>query len=419
LLNGFVSCEDSNADGWISAPEVFNYAKPSTEQIVSSWDNESHPVSYYDMFGGDIPLVQRDPTKALDLPPLVSLSSPQNLVVYSDSVPLTLFVNKPVQSVSYSLDGSANVTIEGSMVLVDLAEGVHSIVVYAIDASGNVGKSRMVHFKKGIPLVARFTWSPIVQKLNQSMIFDASASTFDGGIMEEYRWDFGDGQNANGRIVTHTYTALGTYTVTLTIAESQLWNFEEGEAWVDLEDTGHRQVQVILGGALDFENETFNLKSKDEWIFVYVELPEGYDVHDVNVSTVVFNDTVLAEPGPATMDDHDDDGAPDLMLKFNRTAVSELILSEGLVSGNVTLTATGKLYDGTLFEGSGVIKVRMPGDINCDGKVDVKDVALVSFAFGSYPGHPRWKLIADENEDGKIDVRDVSLIARNFGRTYT
>jgi hypothetical protein len=59
-----------------------------------------------------------------------------------------------------------------------------------------------------------------------------------------------------------------------------------------------------------------------------------------------------------------------------------------------------------------------PGDINGDGKVDMKDVAVAGVAFGSYPGHPRWNSMADENEDGKIDMRDIALIAKNFGKTY-
>jgi parallel beta-helix repeat protein len=59
-----------------------------------------------------------------------------------------------------------------------------------------------------------------------------------------------------------------------------------------------------------------------------------------------------------------------------------------------------------------------PGDINRDGKVDMKDVAIAAMAFGSYAGHPRWNPIADQNEDGKIDMRDIALVAKNFGKTY-
>jgi hypothetical protein len=58
-------------------------------------------------------------------------------------------------------------------------------------------------------------------------------------------------------------------------------------------------------------------------------------------------------------------------------------------------------------------------DVNRDGKVDLRDISLVAIAFGSYPGHPRWNLIADLNQDGKIDLRDIALVAKNFGKTYS
>ena len=59
-----------------------------------------------------------------------------------------------------------------------------------------------------------------------------------------------------------------------------------------------------------------------------------------------------------------------------------------------------------------------PGDVNRDGKVDMKDVAVAATAFGSYAGRPRWNSLADQNEDGKIDLWDIALVAKNFGKTY-
>jgi hypothetical protein len=33
-------------------------------------------------------------------------------------------------------------------------------------------------------------------------------------------------------------------------------------------------------------------------------------------------------------------------------------------------------------------KARMPGDINIDGRVDIRDIAYAAQTFGSYPEHP-------------------------------
>lgn len=70
----------------------------------------------------------------------------------------------------------------------------------------------------------------------------------------------------------------------------------------------------------------------------------------------------------------------------------------------------------------GYVKIRHVGDINGDGKVDMKDIALVAAAFGTSPGHPRWNPEADITgptylvPDNKVDMRDVSLVAKNFGQ---
>lgn len=65
----------------------------------------------------------------------------------------------------------------------------------------------------------------------------------------------------------------------------------------------------------------------------------------------------------------------------------------------------------------GVVTVRFLGDINGDGKVDMKDIGVAARAYGSVPGDARWNPDADVNGDGRVDIRDIGLIARNFGKS--
>ncbi len=77
--------------------------------------------------------------------------------------------------------------------------------------------------------------------------------------------------------------------------------------------------------------------------------------------------------------------------------------------------------DNTLADGT--VEIRLLGDLNGDGKVDMKDIAIAAKAFGSYPGHSRWDPAADVTgpeylvPDEKVDMRDIAVISRNFGNT--
>ncbi|CUR55120.1 putative PDK domain-containing protein [metagenome] len=50
--------------------------------------------------------------------------------------------------------------------------------------------------------------------------FDAGASSDTDGNIVLYRWDFGDGTTANGQLVSHTFPAVGDYTVSLTVTDN-------------------------------------------------------------------------------------------------------------------------------------------------------------------------------------------------------
>jgi hypothetical protein len=108
------------------------------------------------------------------------------------------------------------------------------------------------------------------------------------------------------------------------------------------------------------------------------------------------------------------------MVKFNRTIVVQYVISQKIEFANVTLTVGGQLNDGTTFEGSDTVRISgLVGDVNCDGRVDCKDLALGAFALFSSPGEPRWNGNANFAQPwDKIDVCDLAKIAMNYGRRY-
>ncbi len=83
--------------------------------------------------------------------PTVTVMSPANQTYAADRVPLDFFVNESSPRMSYSLDGMENVNVSGNTTLAELSNGVHSIIIYAEDAFGNVGASETVAFTVAKP----------------------------------------------------------------------------------------------------------------------------------------------------------------------------------------------------------------------------------------------------------------------------
>ena len=222
----------------------------------------------------------------------------------------------------------------------------------------------------------------------------------------------------DGGTVVFYKTQAGSYTVTAskigyTSASTGVMLNMDREVTVALTSSVHPATVIIEPERVAVRDpDTLNLKSKGNWVNCSIMLPEGYNASDINASTLLLNGTVTADLGSASVQDSQ------LMAKFNRTLVSNLILSKGIMYGNVTLTVTAQLYDGTMFEGNDTIGVKMPGDVNMDGKVDIYDAIAAASAFGSYPGHLTWNSAADENDDGIVNIFDVITIASNFGKTY-
>jgi N-acetylneuraminic acid mutarotase len=107
-----------------------------------------------------------------------------------------------------------------------------------------------------------------------------------------------------------------------------------------------------INAMIDIDPDKLNLKSNGEWVTCYIELPEGYQVKDIDISTIKFNNVVLAEAKPTEISDYDYDGITDLMVKFDRAIVIK-ILEPG---EDVEILITGKINN-IEFEGFDYINV--------------------------------------------------------------
>jgi parallel beta-helix repeat protein len=116
-------------------------------------------------------------------------------------------------------------------------------------------------------------------------------------------------------------------------------------------------IALILPASIDFDPDTLNLRAFLKFVTAYIEAPSGFDISHIDVATIKLNDAVPALASPTAIGDHDGDGTPDLMVKFDARAVCPL-LSLGLQ----TIRVSGRLADGRLFAGTDTIRI-----INTDG----------------------------------------------------
>jgi parallel beta-helix repeat protein len=103
-----------------------------------------------------------------------------------------------------------------------------------------------------------------------------------------------------------------------------------------------------------------------------------------------------------------------LVFSWNTTNVQPSV-DYTIVAEASALPGESDVADNTYVYGK--VKVKLTGDVNGDGKVDVTDLSIVSFAYGSFEGDPDYTPEADLNKDGVVDMRDLAKVARNLGNT--
>ena len=104
----------------------------------------------------------------------------------------------------------------------------------------------------------------------------------------------------------------------------------------------------LLDAAVEINPPNINLKSNAKWITCLIQLPEGYDPADIVVTSLRLAGDI--EP----VDKYNiDENLGLLMIKFPGDAVRKI-----LNPGENKLTLTGKLADGTQFEGSDTVTAK-------------------------------------------------------------
>jgi len=158
------------------------------------------------------------------------------------------------------------------------------------------------------------------------------------------------------------YNPSHQYVFTISLPSATTLTFGVGDtgAW---DNSGNYDIVVstvpLNAATFDIGPGTLKLKSLGQFITCYIELPPGYNINDIDPSSIRLEGTIPKSGSYPPPDDYDSDGIPDQQVKFSRSAVNSLLISVGaLASGYATLTVTFSLNNGTLFAGDDYVNVR-------------------------------------------------------------
>lgn len=160
------------------------------------------------------------------------------------------------------------------------------------------------------------------------------------------------GINGNGWLFSVTFL-VGTIGETVLDINSERTYYIDSSENVLGDDPGEiikengyfNNFGAVIPATVNILPDPLILSRKGGSITAYVELPESYNVNDIDILTVRLNGEVQAKLHPTKVGDYDKDGIPDLMVKFVKKEVIPL-----LSAGENTLTMTG-VVSGEIFEG--------------------------------------------------------------------
>jgi len=123
--------------------------------------------------------------------------------------------------VSYSWTFGDGTTATGVIVSHAYVEnGAYVVTLTVKDNDGATASTSSTKTVLNRPPVAVFTESAESVYTGETITFNASSSYDPDGSIVSYFWNFGDGANATGTIVSHAYADNGVYTVTLTVTDN-------------------------------------------------------------------------------------------------------------------------------------------------------------------------------------------------------
>jgi subtilisin family serine protease/PKD repeat protein len=181
-----------------------------------------------------------------------------------------------------------------------------------------------------IPPTASFVYRPPFPVVNQTVAFDATSSTPNGGTIVTYQWDFGDSSFAEGETLTHVFTFAGNYTVTLNVTDSEgAWNTTFKSVMISESGSISVRVRDLVTTDEDLNAKTIFAKGQIVQFNFIVENTGNIDLKRGLISVVVLNSRNATVFLSYTFEDVDSGNMGEFAVGY--------LLPSDLASGNYTV----------------------------------------------------------------------------------
>jgi len=254
--------------------------------------------------------------------------------------------------------------------------------------------------------VADFSYSrPAVP--NETVTFNASFS-FDPdnpydltpGPIANYAWDFGDGTNDTGKIVTNVFIS-GVFYVNLTITD------DDGEKWWNIYRVSTSNMTLRVEPCRRALNETAGFYETAGKLPIAVIVTNDGTTTETFTVRVYANDTIV--------------GTQDVPVPSGQSRNLTFYLyafhwntSCGLPKGTYNVSACALGFPGKEYA-SHLVRVYLTGDVIRDGNVNVYDAVKLLKCYGAKEGSPNYDPSCDLDCDGDIDVYDAVALLVHYG----
>ncbi len=205
-----------------SSPSAWVVKLNGTNIAYTAMSNGTHYFLYFDYAQSPEPYTVEIIGETAATPPSALFTPSKTTAMAGESITFDASASYDpdgtIESWTWSFNGE---TDTGEIVQHLFAAHGTYIVTLTVKDNEDLANSTQVTITITDYPIADFTYSPTEPLVDQTITFDATNSDPVGGTITEYSWKFGDDQTGTGNTVTHSYSTTGTFTVNLTVTDSE------------------------------------------------------------------------------------------------------------------------------------------------------------------------------------------------------